>query len=69
MLPFVLVPSLSLTSEHVDTGLYLSTSKSYEYGNPIRGHLEVSATKESGKNEEWATQQGIYFPDRNIDSD
>lgn len=53
--------------QHVDTKLYLSSSKEFAFGHPISGQHEVAASKNAGKNEEWQTMEGIYFSDKNTD--
>jgi len=47
--------------QHVDTKMFLSSNEKFKFGHPISGQLEVAASKNSGKNEEWKTMEGIYF--------
>lgn len=49
--------------QHVDTKLWLTSSTQHKFGHPISGQLEVAASKQSGKYEEWQTMEGIYFSD------
>jgi dolichyl-phosphate-mannose--protein O-mannosyl transferase len=48
---------------HEETGLFLFSSKSFTYHNPIPGQLEVSAVDSFSKDCNWNAQEGIYFSD------
>ncbi|CAG8495337.1 2776_t:CDS:2 [Rhizophagus irregularis] len=41
---------------HVETSAYLFANEEYVYNNPISGQIEVSATKKTGENTEWAQE-------------
>eukprot|EP00188_Purpureofilum_apyrenoidigerum_P003866 Plantae.Rhodophyta-Purpureofilum_apyrenoidigerum.ctg4163.p2 GENE.Plantae.Rhodophyta-Purpureofilum_apyrenoidigerum.ctg4163~~Plantae.Rhodophyta-Purpureofilum_apyrenoidigerum.ctg4163.p2 ORF type:complete len:236 (-),score=36.36 Plantae.Rhodophyta-Purpureofilum_apyrenoidigerum.ctg4163:913-1572(-) len=47
--------------KHVDTGLFLSMSDKYKYGQPVSGHLEAFSTEKSSKATQWITNEGFYF--------
>jgi hypothetical protein len=48
--------------KHKDTGMFLSSSKDLQYGQPIHGQQEVSGVASSGKNAEWFAAEGVYLP-------
>jgi len=49
--------------QHVDTKFFLRADKNAKFQNPIPGQLEISAIKASSKDTEWASAEGIYFPE------
>ena len=46
---------------HVETGKYLSSSKTFMYQSVIPGQLEVACRNSLGETEKWMAQEGIYF--------
>jgi len=52
---------------HVDTGKYLETHTQYQYGNPIRGHLEVYGGPFKSDRNLWKAQEGMYFRSNEAD--
>ncbi|KAG0312238.1 Stromal cell-derived factor 2-like protein 1 [Dissophora globulifera] len=51
---------------HDNTGMFLTTSSHYVYGNPIPGQQEVAAHRRNAGDQTWATQEGIYFAEREL---
>ncbi|KAI8087341.1 MIR motif-containing protein [Thamnidium elegans] len=41
---------------HEDTGAYLSSFTTYQFGHPIPGQLEVAGARSSSKNSQWMAQ-------------
>ena len=56
----------SISLEHADTKMYLSSDSKYSFGNPIAGQLEVSARTYKGDTELWIAQEGIYMSSSSI---
>ena len=49
--------------KHEDTGAWLTSSSRHKFGRPIGGQLEVAAKGSSGKDAQWRTTEGVYFPE------
>ncbi|TPX45907.1 hypothetical protein SeMB42_g01143 [Synchytrium endobioticum] len=47
--------------QHVDTGKYICSSKSFQFRHPIPGQLEVAASVKANGDTVWTVQEGIFF--------
>ncbi|KCV70196.1 hypothetical protein H696_03654 [Fonticula alba] len=47
---------------HHDTGSFLASNARYQYGHPIPGQMEVSATTSKNNDLHWMATEGIYIP-------
>ncbi len=54
--------TLQVQFKHEDTGTWLSSS-SRKFSRPISGQQEVAAKASSGKDTQWRTTEGVYFPE------
>ena len=54
--------ALQVQFKHEDTGTWLSSS-SRKFSRPISGQQEVAAKASSGKDTQWRTTEGVYFPE------
>lgn len=50
--------------QHVDTGYYLSSSKSLVFHEPISSQLQVSGSNRRRSNAAWKTDEGIFLAPR-----
>lgn len=47
--------------KHVDTSAYLSSSKRFQFGDPIAGQLQVSAMSRKNRDCYWRSNEGIFL--------
>eukprot|EP01113_Clastostelium_recurvatum_P011959 TRINITY_DN1615_c0_g1_i2.p1 TRINITY_DN1615_c0_g1~~TRINITY_DN1615_c0_g1_i2.p1 ORF type:complete len:214 (+),score=22.08 TRINITY_DN1615_c0_g1_i2:86-727(+) len=50
--------------QHVDTGAYLQANPKAQFQSPIPGQLEICGYPSIHVDNEWANDEGIYFPER-----
>lgn len=61
-LPLLLLLLCQVKLKHKDTGMFLSSSKNLQFGQPIVGHQEVSGVPSTNKDTEWYAAEGVYLP-------
>jgi len=50
---------------HVDTNSYLHANPAMKFQHPIPGQIEITGfTPKNNKDNEWKTEEGVYFPER-----
>eukprot|EP01132_Coremiostelium_polycephalum_P002720 gene2720-3377_t len=49
---------------HVDTKSYLHGSPNAKYQNPIPGQMEIAGSTRKSADNDWQTEEGIYFEER-----
>ena len=49
--------------KHEDTGMWMTSSSRHKFGRPIGGQQEVAAKASAGKDTQWRTTEGVYFPE------